>query len=384
MNQKAPFYPLPPLSLYVHIPWCIRKCPYCDFNSHTGLDAEKEKAYVTALAKDLEQDLSYVQNRKLSSIFFGGGTPSLFSANTFEQLIDLASNAIGFEDRIEITLEANPGTFEHVNFSDFKSAGINRLSIGIQSFSNQNLETLGRIHQQSEAIAAANSARQQGLNVNLDIMHGLPGQSVDGAIADIDTALELSPDHISWYQLTIEKNTEFYRAPPELPNETILDAIQTNGLQRLQHAGFGQYEISAFAKPGKQSKHNLNYWQFGDYIGIGAGAHGKITCQSTQQIFRTQKTRQPDHYLNKEAALLSHTNPLSSQELPLEFMMNALRLIEGVPAILYEQRTGLPLLHLEKTLEDLTQHGLMKADKERLCVTPLGGRFLNDVLNRFD
>jgi len=269
---------LPSLSLYIHIPWCIRKCPYCDFNSHQANQEIPEQEYVAALRFDLEQDVTLAQGRKLASIFFGGGTPSMLSANAIKTILRDAQAIIGFTDDIEITLEANPGTFEQEKFSGFRAAGVNRLSIGIQSFNDKQLHHLGRVHNRDQALGAVAMARAAGFNnVNIDIMHGLPEQSVADAEADLTQAIALNPEHISWYQLTIEQNTAFYSAPPVLPEEDILADIQDAGLARLARAGYAQYEISAYAREKKRAQHNLNYWQFGDYLGIGAGAHSKIT-----------------------------------------------------------------------------------------------------------
>ena len=269
---------LPPLSLYVHIPWCVRKCPYCDFNSHAAGPEIPEQAYIQRLISDLEQDLPLAQGRKLTSIFFGGGTPSLFSAEGIGRIITAAEERVGFEEEIEITLEANPGTVEQAKFSGFRSAGINRLSIGIQSFNDSHLSKLGRIHSGEQALAAVGTARRAGFeNFNLDLMHGLSGQTLDEARRDIQLATDQGANHISWYQLTIEPNTEFYSRPPRLPEEEVLADIQQMGMELLQDRGYSQYEVSAYARNGESSRHNLNYWQFGDYLGIGAGAHGKIS-----------------------------------------------------------------------------------------------------------
>ena len=281
---------LPPLSLYVHIPWCVRKCPYCDFNSHAAGPEIPEQAYIQRLIADLQQDQPWAQGRKLTSIFFGGGTPSLFSAAGIGQIVSAAEKIIGFNEDIEITLEANPGTFEQEKFSGFRSAGINRLSIGIQSFNDAHLTKLGRIHSGNQALSAIDTARTAGFeNFNLDLMHGLSGQSLAEASADIQQAIDLGAKHISWYQLTIEPNTEFYSRPPQLPEDDILADIQQMGMALLDEHGFGQYEVSAFAQPGQRSEHNINYWQFGDYLGIGAGAHGKITCPISSRLFAAIK-----------------------------------------------------------------------------------------------
>lgn len=386
---------LPPLSLYVHIPWCVRKCPYCDFNSHQIGDTIPEAEYVTALLEDLKQDLPLVQGRKLHSIFFGGGTPSVFNASAIEQILAAAEALVGFESDIEITLEANPGTFEQERFQGFRAAGVNRLSIGIQSFNDQHLQLLGRIHGREQALRAVTMARAAGFdNINLDIMHGLPQQSVVDALADVQQALALEPDHLSWYQLTIEQNTVFYSAPPVLPDEEILVDIQDEGQALISAAGFRHYEVSAYAQAGRESKHNLNYWQFGDYLGIGAGAHGKITRPEFDSVARFWKTRLPKHYLGSVNKIPAHINGhsnsflgggevLSSSALPLEFLLNALRLNRGVASELFIQRTGLALEALEPQWHQLIEAGLVEAKDHQLRTTTLGHRFLNKVLEAY-
>jgi len=378
---------LPPLSLYVHIPWCVRKCPYCDFNSHEAKGDIPETDYVAALIADLRADLPQVQGRKLGSIFFGGGTPSLFSATAIGDILDAAENHIGFERDIEITLEANPGTFEQARFSGYRSAGVNRLSIGIQSFNNQQLSALGRIHDRASAITAASSARKAGFgNFNLDLMHGLPGQSLDAAMNDLKVALDMNPTHLSWYQLTIEANTAFYKQPPQLPDEDILADIQEQGHQYLTAAGFNHYEVSAYAQAQRQSRHNLNYWQFGDYLGIGAGAHGKISDANSGHISRHSKTRTPADYLarNKETPInfIASSEAIAPRELPLEFLMNALRLVDGVPFELFEERTGADFSVVATQWQTLAAKGLLQPVDKRLATTPLGFRFLNTVLGK--
>ena len=375
---------LPPLSLYVHIPWCVRKCPYCDFNSHAAGPEIPEQAYIQRLIADLQQDQPWAQGRKLTSIFFGGGTPSLFSAAGIGQIVSAAEKIIGFEEDIEITLEANPGTFEQEKFSGFHSAGINRLSIGIQSFNDAHLAKLGRIHSGNQALSAIDTARTAGFeNFNLDLMHGLSGQSLAEASADIQQAIDLGAKHISWYQLTIEPNTEFYSRPPQLPEDDILADIQQMGMTLLDEHGFGQYEVSAFAQPGQRSEHNINYWQFGDYLGIGAGAHGKISLPQQQQIIRSNKTRQPDNYLSRELATLAQIKPIPSEELAMEFMMNGLRLREGLPASYFSERTGLSVSTIEKQVKKLQSQGLLEVDNQQFRATPLGYQFLNSLLQGF-
>lgn len=379
---------LPPLSLYIHIPWCVRKCPYCDFNSHT---AEKihEQAYVEQLLRDLDNDLQWVQGRVLSSIFFGGGTPSLFSAQAIGDILTGVQQRILFADNIEITLEANPGTAEIEKFFGFRAAGVNRLSIGVQSFAEKHLHALGRIHNGDEARQAVAMAKDAGFKrINIDLMHGLPEQTVDDALQDLQTAIALGVSHLSWYQLTIEPNTVFYRQPPVLPVDDVLWDIQQAGLALLQQHSFEQYEVSAFARAADgvdaRCQHNLNYWHFGDYLGIGAGAHGKITVLGDGTIFRYQKTRLPKHYLQYDFLQIKpERNAIAEQDLPFEFMLNALRLYDGVPTNVFAQRTGLPLATIEKTWQRLQQEGLMVADNHHLSATEKGYLFLNDVLTAF-
>lgn len=378
---------LPPLSLYIHIPWCIRKCPYCDFNSHESASKNTfdETAYITALKHDLDNESTWVKGRKLHSIFFGGGTPSLFSASAIGDILRYAKDTIGFEEHIEITLEANPSTFEQEKFSGFFQAGVNRLSIGIQSFNEKHLKKLGRIHNSDEAKRAVNIAQQAGFrNINLDLMHGLPEQSIDDALEDLHTAIDFAPQHISWYQLTIEPNTQFYRQPPPLPADDTLADIQYHGSHLLAKNGFIQYEISAFAKNQQRSKHNTNYWQFGDYLAIGAGAHGKYTDIDNTRILRRQKTRLPEHYLDYSDQPRYKETIVDSEELSLEFMMNALRLNEGVPYAYFEQRTGLSQSSIQTVINSLQSQGLIERNPQQLVTTELGNRFLNTVLEKFE
>jgi len=379
---------LPPLSLYVHIPWCVRKCPYCDFNSHTNSgDALPESDYVDALLEDLaaEANTENLQGRQLVSIFFGGGTPSLFSAAAIARILQGAEQLIGFAPAVEITLEANPGTVEQQKFKGFREAGVNRLSIGIQSFNDAHLERLGRIHNGAEAMSAISIARQAGFdNINLDLMHGLPEQTPEQALADLQQAIDLQPEHLSWYQLTIEPNTAFHNQPPLLPVENTLERIQAQGHELLESAGFNAYEISAYARPQRQSQHNCNYWQFGDYLAIGAGAHGKITDISGQKILRSRKTRQPNDYLSRLSKgnnYLAEQFSLEAAELPLEFLMNALRLKQGVPASLFAERTGMPLKTIETHWQVLDSKNLVEPlSTGRLSCTALGHRFLDSIL----
>ncbi|QXH43882.1 radical SAM family heme chaperone HemW [Pseudomonas sessilinigenes] len=374
---------LPPLALYIHIPWCVRKCPYCDFNSHAASPTLPEQEYVDALLADLDQDLPAAYGRELSSIFFGGGTPSLFSAQALGRLLAGVQQRIPFASDIEITLEANPGTFEQEKFTAYRALGINRLSIGIQSFQEQKLEALGRIHSGAEAVRAADMARQAGFdNFNLDLMHGLPDQSLEDALGDLRQAIAMKPTHLSWYQLTLEPNTVFWNQPPTLPEDDILWDIQEAGQALLAEHGYAQYEVSAYAQPGRAARHNLNYWSFGDFIGIGAGAHGKLS-HPDGRILRTWKTRLPKDYLNPAKSFKAGEKALGNDELPFEFLMNALRLTDGVDAVLFAQRTGLDLASLAEARRQAEQSGLLQVEPSRLAATPRGQLFLNDLLQYF-
>ena len=372
---------LPPLSLYIHIPWCVQKCPYCDFNSHAVREEIPEEAYVAALLDDLEQELKEISIRPLQSIFIGGGTPSLFSAAMINTLLNQVEQRISFAPDIEITMEANPGTFEQEKFRGYREAGVNRLSLGIQSFADTQLTALGRIHSGQEAIKAAGLARELFDNMNLDLMHGLPGQSTEQALQDLQIAASLKPDHISWYQLTIEPNTEFHARPPSLPVDETLWDIQERGQLFLAEAGYAQYEISAYAQAGKQARHNLNYWQFGDYIGIGAGAHGKVT-QEDGTILRRWKQKQPKAYMQVDKRL-GGSETLEADALPFEFMLNALRLTDGVDSALFPSRTGLDLSTLAPIAEKARKMGLLDTDPSRLAPTQQGRLFLNNLLEMF-
>jgi putative oxygen-independent coproporphyrinogen III oxidase len=383
--------PLPPLALYVHIPWCVRKCPYCDFNSHAVQDSHStrempQQQYVDALARDLASEMTFVGGRKLQSIFFGGGTPSLFSPDAIATIIDNARSQIGFADDIEITLEANPGTVEQQKFAGFRQAGVNRISVGIQSFDPAQLKTLGRIHDSAQALVAIDAVRNAGFdNFNIDLMHGLPDQTELQALADLKTALQFSPPHLSWYQLTIEPNTEFFRRPPILPEDDTLAAIQDAGEALLHQHGYDHYEVSAFAQPGREARHNVNYWQFGDYIGIGAGAHGKLTTRANAEnkaltILRRCKTRLPTHYLARTNDFVAEQNVVEPDDLVLEFLINAFRLERGVDITVFELRTQLAREQLTARLQDLRLRGLVANDPSSLRLTDLGRRFMNDVL----
>lgn len=386
MNTSGPPPKLspPPLSLYVHVPWCVRKCPYCDFNSHQREGALPEAEYVEALLADLRSDAHFSQGRELQSIFIGGGTPSLFSPQAYATLLAECAKLVPFASDIEITLEANPGTAEQQKFTGFRAAGINRLSIGVQSFDAARLQQLGRIHDGNEALRAADFARKAGFdNFNLDLMFGLPDQDTEQALGDLRTAIACGPTHVSWYQLTIEPNTEFFRRPPVLPHDDAIAEMQEAGVALLQQHGFARYEISAYSQPGRQARHNLNYWNFGDYLGIGAGAHGKITLPETREILRTRKTRMPAHYLDREREFTAEAKPVPQSELPLEFMMNALRLSAGVATQSFVERTGLPLAAIAAALASLRQRGLLAEAAERIQPTPRGLQYLNELLLGF-
>ena len=374
---------LPPLSLYIHIPWCVKKCPYCDFNSHALKGGLPERAYVDALLQDFDRELSAIQGRELHSIFFGGGTPSLMSATGFDRLLKGLQQCIAFAANIEITMEANPGTYEHDRFKRYRDVGINRLSLGVQSFQDEKLKALGRIHCADEAYEAISFLREIGFdNFNIDLMHGLPGQTAADAMSDLQKAIDLSPTHLSWYQLTIEPNTMFYSKTPVLPEDDELWAIQEQGWKLLEKAGFQQYEISAYCKQDRQARHNLNYWQFGDYIGIGAGAHGKITDIKQGVIYRNWKTRMPSAYLDASKAFEAGRRVLETSELPIEFMMNGLRLNAGVHEQLFPQRTGMPLAALQEKRVFAVARGLLEQG-ERLQPTHQGRLFLNNLLEMF-
>ena len=377
---------LPPLSLYIHIPWCVRKCPYCDFNSHAtdGGAAIPEALYISALLRDLETELATVRGRTLHSIFIGGGTPSLMSAKGIGEVLNFVKANIACESNMEVTLEANPGTFEQTKFAGFLEQGVNRLSIGVQSFDDQCLKALGRIHSAGQAKLSINKAKSLGFKrINLDLMHGLPGQNLKQGLADLDQALDFGTDHLSWYQLTIEPNTEFHSRPPNLPNEDILAEIQDQGQLLIEAAGLSQYEVSAYAKGASQAQHNVNYWNFGDYIGAGAGAHGKVSnwYDETMIIQRRVKLRQPKAYMAAISALGS-SHYLAPEEIKLEFFMNILRLQNGVPAANYLAYTGQSFAHAEPAIAAARKAGLMQLD--RLQASPLGWRFLNDLLRYFE
>ncbi len=375
-----------PLGLYIHIPWCVRKCPYCDFNSHALREPLPEQAYVDALLADLEQDLPRVWGRRIHSIFFGGGTPSLFSAEALAQLLSGLRARLPLRPDLEITLEANPGAIESSKFAEFRDIGINRLSIGVQSFNNAHLQRLGRIHSSRDACTAAEIAHAVGLkNFNLDLMFGLPKQTLEEAASDMANALALQPAHLSYYQLTIEANTAFQHTPPTLPDDELSDLIQQRSQALLAENSYQHYEVSAYARPNRQCQHNRNYWEFGDYLGIGAGAHGKLTDPATGHIHRLWKLKHPHDYLQHAGtpAGIGGDELIRPEVLAFEFLMNALRLVEGVPAALFSQRTGLPLTALEPALRRARQRGLVAFRPERLQASALGLRFLNDLLQEF-
>ncbi|GHA08054.1 radical SAM family heme chaperone HemW [Oceanisphaera arctica] len=375
---------LPPLSLYIHIPWCVQKCPYCDFNSHAMKETIPEQAYITALLDDLRQDLHLAQGRALHSIFIGGGTPSLLTPEAIGQLLSGVQQLIPFRDQIEITLEANPGTVEAGRFAGFKAAGVNRISIGIQSFQSEQLRRLGRIHDPEQARFAAREAASVGLNTfNLDLMHGLPEQSLSDALSDLEQAIALAPPHLSWYQLTIEPNTPFASRPPALPEDEVLADIYEQGHELLLAHGYHQYEVSAYAKPGHEAQHNLNYWRFGDYLGIGCGAHGKITLPLEGKLVRTVKVKHPKGYLEPGRPYLDQYWPIAAQELSLEYFMNRLRLFEPIPQHELASLTGLSASQLQAPLAEALRLGLLEDDGTHWQVTPLGRRFLNRLLDLF-
>lgn len=377
---------LPPLSLYIHIPWCLKKCPYCDFNSHEirgkGGQAPEDE-YVAALIRDLESALPDVWGRRLSSVFIGGGTPSVFSARAIDNLLTAVRTLLPFEPGAEVTLEANPGTFEAQKFTDFRKAGINRLSIGIQSFNAKHLRALGRVHDDQEAHRAVEIALKNFDNINLDLMYALPGQTLSEAQADIETACAQGVPHLSAYHLTLEPNTLFHRYPPELPGDDMAAEMQATIEQITANHQYRNYETSAFARPGKESRHNMNYWLFGDYLGIGAGAHSKISF--ADKIVRQMRYKQPKEYLAKAkaASLLQTQHELTPSDRCFEFMMNALRLNGGFEANLFQERIGLPISVLQKQLDEAEQRGLLVHDLFRIKPTILGKRFLNDLLQIF-
>jgi oxygen-independent coproporphyrinogen-3 oxidase len=369
---------LPPLALYVHIPWCVRKCPYCDFNSHERSGALPEAEYVQKLFLDLENLLPSVWGRRLTSVFIGGGTPSLFSPASIDALLSGVRARLTLEPGAEITLEANPGTVEAARFRGFRDAGVNRISIGVQSFDDRMLAKLGRIHSAGEARRAIDAALASFERVNVDLMYGLPGQDLAGALSDLEQAIGAGAPHISAYQLTIEPNTVFFNKPPALPAHDACADIQVAIEQVLKEKGFAHYETSAFARPGQRCRHNLNYWEFGDYLGIGAGAHGKISFPG--RITRHEQAKQPNAYLRGDPLREAE---VAASQLPFEFMLNALRLVDGFPSALFQERTGLPFAAIQRDLEKAEQKGLLERDLQRIRPSERGKRFLNDLLQQF-
>jgi putative oxygen-independent coproporphyrinogen III oxidase len=374
---------LPPLSLYVHIPWCVRKCPYCDFNSHEARGEIPEREYVDAVIGDLEVALPSIWGRLVRTVFFGGGTPSLLSADAIERLLSAVRARVSLDPQAEITLEANPGTLEAGKFAAFRSAGVNRLSIGVQTFNARHLQALGRIHDRQQAIDAIEAAKACFDNINVDIMYALPGQSVDEALDDLKQVLGFAPQHVSAYHLTIEPNTLFHRYPPALPDDDVAADMQEAIESLLASNGYEHYETSAFALPEHGSRHNINYWRFGDYLGIGAGAHSKLSFP--ERIVRQMRYKQPREYLRQAAAgaPIQTTTQVDTDDLPFEFMMNALRLVHGVERRMFSERTGLPISTIVGQLERATRAGLMADDHQRLRPTLRGQRFLNDLLEPF-
>ena len=374
-----------PLSLYIHIPWCVKKCPYCDFNSHEARQDVPEERYIQALLADLESELPHIWGRPLESIFIGGGTPSLFSAEAIDKLLCGLRERLPLRPRMEITMEANPGTFEQERFSAYRQAGINRLSIGVQSFNDNHLKALGRIHGADEAQKAAQIAKQAGFdNFNLDLMFGLPNQSIPHAMDDLQQAIDCQPSHISWYQLTIEENTLFHHAPPVLPKDDLLWDMQQQGQQLLENTGYQQYEVSAYARENKQCQHNINYWQFGDYLGIGAGAHGKLSMPDGK-VTRHTKYRHPEKYMQSalESAPRSSEKVLTEQDLCFEYMLNIVRLKQSFSSIDFEARTRLSFSKIEEKLDKTIKDGLMKEVDGEYSTTQKGWAFLNDVMEQF-
>jgi oxygen-independent coproporphyrinogen-3 oxidase len=381
--QAVNFQVLPPLALYIHIPWCVRKCPYCDFNSHEARGVFPEKEYVAALVRDLEMALPLIWGRKVYTVFFGGGTPSLLSGEAVAEILRQVRMLLPLDLNAEITLEANPGTVEAGKFAQFKDAGVNRLSLGIQSFNDAHLQALGRIHSVDEAKRAIEIAQQHFDNINLDLMYALPKQTLEQALQDMQTALSFSPQHLSCYHLTLEPNTLFHRNPPQLPDEDASSDMQQQIEAVLATHGYQHYETSAFAQPQHRSRHNLNYWQFGDYLGIGAGAHSKLSFHD--KVLRQMRYKQPQAYMDAVAREepVQEEHAVTHKDIAFEFMMNALRLNEGFDTALFTERTGLPLLTIRRELEEAEKRGLLSRDIQRIAPTQLGQRFLNDLLEIF-
>lgn len=382
-SQPVNFQALPPLSLYIHIPWCVRKCPYCDFNSHEARGVIPEKEYVAALVRDLEMALPLIWGRKVYTVFFGGGTPSLLSGESIAEILRQVRMLLPLDMNAEITLEANPGTVEAGKFALFRDAGVNRLSLGIQSFNDAHLKALGRIHSADEAKRAIGIAQQHFDNINLDLMYALPKQTLNEALQDVQTALQFKPQHLSCYHLTLEPNTLFYRNPPSLPDDDASSDMQ-QGIEVLLAAnGYEHYETSAFAQSRHRARHNLNYWQFGDYLGIGAGAHSKLSFHD--KVLRQARYKQPQAYMDAvgRGEPLQEEHEVLHNDLAFEFMMNALRLNEGFDSTLFTERTSLPLLSIRRELAEAEKRGLLFQDHKKIAPTESGRRFLNDLLQIF-
>jgi len=380
LSLHAPhFAALPPLALYVHIPWCLKKCPYCDFNSHERRGEIPQARYVDALLADLELALPGIWGRRVHTVFFGGGTPSLFAPEAIDRILAGVRSRVPLAPDAEITLEANPGTFERARFAGFRAAGINRLSVGVQSFEPKFLHALGRVHDADEARAAAAAAIEIFGNVNLDLMYALPGQTPADAQSDLAQALRFSPPHLSFYHLTIEPNTLFHRYPPSLPDDETAADIEDAIAATLGAAGYLHYETSAYARPGHECRHNLNYWRFGDYLGIGAGAHSKLSFP--ERVVRQVRHKQPQQYMEEveRGSPLAEDRTVERGEIGFEFMLNALRLTDGVPVALFAERTGFALTLVQKGLDEAERRGLIERDHQRMRPTPLGQRFLNDL-----
>jgi oxygen-independent coproporphyrinogen-3 oxidase len=384
--RSSPPLTLPPLSLYVHMPWCVRKCPYCDFNSHAAPSLLPKREYIDALIEDLAHDRELAQERAVISIFFGGGTPSLFSPDEIARFMEAVRAAFPLARDVEVTLEANPGTIEHGSFAAYRAAGINRVSLGAQSFNERHLQVLGRIHAAGEVERAVDELVHGGIeNINLDLMYGLPEQTVEESLADLERAIALGPTHLSHYQLTLEPGTVFYHRPPPLPDDESAWDMQERCQERLATAGYAQYEVSGYAREGRRCEHNLNYWRFGDYLGIGAGAHAKITHAGAQQVVRTSRTKQPRSYLERPPhERIDEERRVTLQDLPFEFMLNVLRLREGFEEALFESRTGQSVSRVEPMLQRALARGLVEQREGGTWIpTHLGRRFLNDLQGLF-
>lgn len=377
----------PPLSLYVHLPWCVKKCPYCDFNSHEFKKGElNDREYVLALIKDLQFESSAVKDREFTSIFFGGGTPSLFSPEVLDNFLSHVRNELTLADDLEISLEANPGTVDAAYFQAYRDMGVNRLSIGVQSFDDKHLKQLGRIHSAEEAFIAIETARTVNFdNINIDIMYGLSGQSLSGSISDLEIAISQNPEHLSWYQLNIETNTYFYSHRPSLPSEDEIWEMQSAGKKLLEAAGYIQYEISAYARDRHYSRHNLNYWTFGDYLGLGAGAHGKLTNHENDTITRYARHRIPVTYISRagDGSVLADNRVVEREELVFEFMLNAMRLRDGFSESLFSERTGLDFKDIQALLEHARKKGLISKNSKGIRPSEKGQNYLNDLLQIF-